>query len=374
MNFDGGGSEMVRDLMIANARYWLQEYHFDGLRLDAVHEMKDEGFNHLLHDLALQIRGSTDGRHTHLVVENEHNDPEWLRRTLDLRAGLYDAQWNDDVHHLIDVVMIGDRSNYLADYSNKPTWLPRALATGFGYQGELTSSGNQPKGAPSADLPPVAFVSFIQNHDQVGNRLFGERVAELAERRRMRAAIAVYLLSPQIPMLFMGEEWGTKRPFLFFSDVDQEFREGIIEQRKLVFGKYVAKEKRGIEPPDPMAESSFRNSKLDWSELQQTGAVDLLGLYRKLIQIRRTEIVPLLLGVGGHSGGYEMVGGHGFRVEWRLGQGKVLTLLANLHDEPLDGVELWRGRHLWLEGFATGTTLEPWSVVWSLGEAEEVAA
>ncbi|HTJ57320.1 MAG TPA: malto-oligosyltrehalose trehalohydrolase [Devosiaceae bacterium] len=371
VNFDGEGSEMVRDLMIANARYWLQEYHFDGLRLDAVHEIRDEGFNHMLHDLALQVRGATDGRYTHLVLENEFNDPKWLRRTFDLRAGLYDAQWNDDVHHLIDVVMIGERSNYQADYADRPDWLARALATGFGYQGELTHTTQLPKGGPSADLPPMAFVSFIQNHDQIGNRLFGERVAELAEPRRMRAAIALYLLAPQIPLLFMGEEWGTKRPFLFFYDVDPEFHEAVVVGRKERFGAYVPKEKRGIEPPDPMAESSFLESKLDWSELQQGDAADILALYRELIHIRTTEIVPLLTGVEGYSGSYEMVGGQGFKVEWRLAGGKRLTLLANLTDEPLDGIEVWHGRHLWLEGVATGTTLEPWSVVWSLADAGE---
>jgi malto-oligosyltrehalose trehalohydrolase len=369
MNFDGEGSEMVRDFILANARYWLNEYHFDGLRLDAVHEIRDEGFNHLLHDLALQIRGSTDGRYAHLIVENEENDPEWLRRTGDLRTGLYDAQWNDDIHHLIDVALYGRGSNYGEDYAGHPDWLPRALATGFAFQGQpVPTRHGKPKGGPSADLPPVAFVSFIQNHDQVGNRLFGERIGELAAPRKLRAVAAVYLLAPQVPMLFMGEEWGAKTPFLFFSDVDPAFAGDIKKQRQELFGRFVLPEKRGLEPPDAMAQSSFEASKLDWSEVEGEANADLLGLYRKLLAIRRDEIAPRLAGVGGHAASYEMVRGAAFRVRWRLAGGAVLTLLANLSDEPVDGLELWAGRHLWLEGFASGTTLEGWSVVWSLDE------
>jgi len=368
MNFDGPGSEMVRDFILANARYWLIEYHFDGLRLDAVHEIKDEGFNHLLHDLALQIRGSTDGRYVHLVVENELNDPDWMRRTGDLRAGLYDAQWNDDVHHLIDVAINDARSNYLDDYAVHDDWLPRALAEGFGYQGEpLPTHQGEPKGAPSAELPPVAFVDFIQNHDQVGNRLFGERMAMLVEPRRMRAAAAIYLLSPHIPLIFMGEEWGAKTPFLYFSDVDPAFAKDIREQRQATFGRFVPEDKIGVEPPDAMAESSFIASKLDWSELERPEHADVLGLYRQLLDIRRREVVPRLSGVGGHAGRSEILGVGAFRVQWRL-DGAVLTVAVNLCDEAADIGEVWAGRRLWLEGEASETTLGPWSVAWSISE------
>ena len=366
VNYDGDGSAMVRDLMLANARYWLTEYHFDGLRLDAVHEMKDAGFNHMLHDLALQIRGSTDGRYTHLVIENERNEADWLRRTGDQRAGLYDAQWNDDIHHLIDIAILGDASNYTADYAGRPEWLPRALAQGFGFQGEIVPTRNAPKGQPSSDLPPTAFVSFIQNHDQVGNRLFGERIASLVDQRRVRAAAALYLLAPQIPMLFMGEEWGSRSPFLFFSDVDPAFADDIRTQRNDMFGQFVRPQNKGVEPPDPMARSTFEASKLDWEQANGAVESDLHGLYRELLRIRRKEIVPLLGGVGGSTGAYTLLRANGFRVDWTLAGGAVLSLLANLSDEPLDGVEPWRGRHLWLEGFATGTTLEPWSLVWSV--------
>ena len=365
LNFDGAGSEMVRDLMIANARFWLTEYHLDGLRLDAVHEIKDEGYNHLLHDLALQIRGATDGRYTHLVVENENNDADWLRRTEDGRAGLYDAQWNDDVHHLIDVAILGAKSNYRADYEEHPERLPRALATGFGFQGEVVPTRHAPKGQPSGDLPPTAFISFIQNHDQIGNRLFGERIASLVDERRMRVAVALYLLAPQVPLLFMGEEWGAETPFLYFNDVDRSFRDDIIAQRQKQFGQFVAEANRDREVPDPMAETTFAASKLDWPAASKPEKQALLEFYRTLLGIRARHIIPLLAGVGGNAGCFRMVGA-GFAVEWRLAGGHTLRLAANLTGSPAGGFELASGRRLWLEGEADDTTLGPWSLVFSL--------
>jgi maltooligosyltrehalose trehalohydrolase len=371
LNFDGPGSEMVRDFILANARFWLNEYHFDGLRLDAVHQIKDDGFNHLLHDLALDIRASTDGRYTHLVVENEENDPHWLSRTGDLRPGLYDAQWNDDVHHLLDVALYGEASNYWTDYSAKPGWLPRALATGFGFQGEpVPTRQGAPKGAPSGDLPPVAFVSFLQNHDQVGNRLFGERIAELAELHKARAAVAIYLLAPQIPMLFMGEEWGSRMPFLYFSDVDPAFRDDIISQRSKNFGPFVVPAKRNLPPPDPMAKEAFDNSKLDWSALEGSNGEAWFTHYQALLAVRRLEIAPRLEGVGGNSANYRMLSDGGFAVDWLLSGSVRLALVANLSDAAIDLTSAHTGRELWREGQVTPTQLGPWAVRWTLDGAD----
>jgi malto-oligosyltrehalose trehalohydrolase len=370
VNFDGEDSPTVRDLVFANARYWLNEYHFDGLRLDAVHEIRDEGFNHVLHDLALQIRGSTDGRHIALVLENEENDPEWLRRTEDLVPGLYDAQWNDDLHHVIDTAIRGKDSPYNEDYAGRPDWLGKVLASGFGYQGEgVPSRKGAARGAPSADLPPVAFVHFIQNHDQIGNPLFGERIQNLAEAHKIRAAAAIYLLAPGIPLLFMGEEWGSETPFLFFSDVDPELADTIREQRLVEHDRFVPAGEARRESPDPMAESTFRQAKLDWGDLDKPVHRDWFDLYRTLLGVRRERIVPLLGGVGGHRARHEMFGGAGTRVEWDLNGGR-LMLMANLSDEPIDNVEPWQGEILWIEGAATQATMEPWSVVWSLNESK----
>ena len=367
MNFDGPGSDMVRDFILANARYWLTEYHFDGLRLDAVHEIKDGGFNHMLRDLALMVRGATDGRYIHLVLENEENDADWLRRTEDLRPGLYDAQWNDDIHHLIDVAVHGKRSNYAADYSQWPQWLPRALATGFGFQGQPAPSRHGlPKGKPSDDLPPTAFVSFIQNHDQVGNRLFGERVAMLARPEQQRAAAALYLLAPQIPMVMMGEEFGTKRPFLFFSDVDPALAEAIRRQRTEAFGKSVLARNRTLEPPDAMQEETFLSTKLDWTELESEAAAEVLAHYRRLLAVRRAEIVPRLTGVGGGAGSYAVLGPGAFRVDWRL-TGATLSVNANLSDRPA-AVSAGQGRRIWTEGRVDEACLGAWSLAWNIIE------
>jgi maltooligosyltrehalose trehalohydrolase len=317
----------------------------------------------------VQVRGSTDGRLTYLILENEENDPHWLRRTGDLVPGLYDAQWTDDVHHTLDIALYGEASSYARDYANRPDWLGKALATGFAFQGEpVPTRDGRPKGAPSAELPPVAFVSFIQNHDQVGNRLFGERVAALAEPRKARIAAAIYLLAPQIPMLFMGEEWGSTTPFLYFTDVDPELGEPIRRERLAKFGPFVVPANRGKEPPDPIAESTFLASKLDWTDLERPEHAAWLALYRELLAVRRKHIVPRLSGVGGHYGTHEQIGAHGTRVRWTLRNESVLTMVANLSDQPVEGTEPLGGEVLWREGGVEAGRLMPWSVVFSLSE------
>jgi malto-oligosyltrehalose trehalohydrolase len=305
----------------------------------------------------------------HLVVENEHNDPAWLRRTDDLSAGLYNAQWNDDFHHVLAVSLDGSKSSYFRDYGGHPDWLGRVLASGFAYQGETLPSRGEPKGGPSADLPPTAFISYIQNHDQVGNRLFGERIAHLSSPAKLRAAAALYLLSPQIPMILMGEEWGTEVPFLFFSDVDPALGDAIREDRVKTFGQHIAAENRGKPAPDPMAEATFQASKLDWAATAAAPGAEILSLYRALIRVRREEIVPRLGGMGGHAGEHELVGDRATLVRWHMDDTSTLVLLANLSDDPVPGVERPPGRTLWLEGTADDATLGPWTVLWTLTEA-----
>ncbi|HEX2738945.1 MAG TPA: malto-oligosyltrehalose trehalohydrolase, partial [Rubrobacter sp.] len=199
INFDGEGSEQVREFFIHNALYWLEEYNLDGLRLDAVHAINDASEKHFLDELAERVRqGPGRERHVHLVLENETKDVHYLR-------GPYDAQWNDDFHHALHVTLTGEDASYYADYADKPLrHLGRCLAEGFALQNE-----------PSGGLPPGAFVSFIQNHDQIGNRAFGDRISHLAPLEAVRTAAEIYLLAPQIPMLFMGEEWAARTPFTF---------------------------------------------------------------------------------------------------------------------------------------------------------------
>lgn len=369
VNFDDEGSRLIRDFVFANARYWLNEYHFDGLRFDAVHEIADAGPKHMLQDLAEQIRAATDGRHIHLITENSRNQAGWLKRREDGTPGLYTAQWSDDIHHVLHATTTGERFWYYADYAGQIDLLGRALAEGCAFQGEYRQSLGENWGEPSAYLPATAFVSFIQNHDHIGNRPFGERIGHLIPAQAARTLAAIILLSPQIPLLFMGEEWSASSPFLFFSDMGEDLADAIRQARLDEMNEIPALV--GRTPPDPMADETFRRSKLNWAELEQPDHQKFHALYRTLIELRKHHIVPRLYGVLGNAGSYEAIGACAFRVHWTLGDGSELSLIANLSSEPLDGVDVWASDHLWLEGFATGQTLDPWSAVFKLSPAAQ---
>jgi maltooligosyltrehalose trehalohydrolase len=368
VNFDDAGSRMIRDFVMANARYWLNEYHFDGLRFDAVHAIADSGPKHMLQDLAEQIRAATDGRHIHLVAENSLNQAQWLTRRDDLTPGLYTAQWSDDIHHCLHTAVTGERFWYYADFCGRIDLLGRALAEGLAWQGEHMESEDIDKGEPSAFLPATAFVSYIQNHDQAGNRPYGERIGQLIPREAARALAAIYLLSPQIPLVFMGEEWGADQPFLYFSDVGDDLAEAIRTSRREEL-KDIPDLARGGPVPDPMSEETFKASKLDWEARDEGEHARFLSLYRRLIGIRKTEIIPRIVGMEGNAGRYEIIGARAFKVTWKLADGALLTLVANLSPDPLEDMDVWGSDHLWLEGFATGTTLEGWSVIFRLSRA-----
>ena len=363
VNFDAEGSSIIRDYIFANARYWLNEYRFDGLRFDAVHAIRDYGPRHMLQDLAEQIRAATDGRQIHLMVENSDNQAGWLKRRVDGAPWLYDAQWSDDIHHSLHNAITGEAFWYYADFENRIDLVGRALAEGLAWQGEYMEHEGRTKGEPSAFLPATAFVSYAQNHDQAGNRPFGERLTHLVEPARARLWAAIYLLSPQIPMLFMGEEWAARQPFTFFSDVGEDLADAIREGRRAELESFPDHDR---EPPDPMAEATFRACKLDWNDREDGEHARFLSLYRRLIALRKKELVPRLFEMTGHSGHYEIIAHRALRVTWTLGDGSVLTLIANLSADPVEGINVWGSNHLWLEGFATGDTLEGWSAIFTL--------
>ena len=235
IQLDGPTSRPVRDFFIENAEYWLEEFHLDGLRFDAVHAIKDDSRPDLLDEMAARIRARF-ARPIHLILENEDNVPQRLTRNGD-KADLYTAQWNDDIHHVLHVAATHESSGYYAAYGSTEL-LGKALAEGFAYQGQMMPYRNAPRGGPSGELPPDAFVSFIQNHDQIGNRAFGERLNMLASPEAMRALASVYLLAPQIPMLFMGEEWGATSPFPFFCDFTGELAEAVRKGRREEFSRF----------------------------------------------------------------------------------------------------------------------------------------
>ncbi len=365
INYDGQDAAPVREFVIHNALYWLEEFHLDGLRLDAVHAIRDESQDHLLSELARRARAACADRPIHLLLENEENEASRLTPGA---ADSFTAQWNDDAHHVLHTAITGEAEGYYADYAGDVTLRARALAEGFAFQGEEMAFRGSSRGAASAHLPPTAFVAFLQNHDQIGNRAFGERIATLAQPAAVRAAAAVYLLCPQIPMLFMGEEWAAPQPFLFFCDFTGDLAEAVREGRRAEFKRFSAFEDPAVRAriPDPTAVDTLRASTLDWRDLQRPGHREVLEWYRRILAVRHASLVPLLPGIT-EGGAWQVVGGQGVAVRWTAADGTVLDLNANLSPQPVDGFPVVQGRTLWTEGWFDGSRCGPWSVRWSLG-------
>lgn len=369
LNLDGRNAIMVRDFFLANARFWLNEYRFDGLRLDAVHAIEDKGPKHLLQTLAEEARAATDGRRTHLIVENSDNQAGWLKRRDDGAPWLFTAQWNDDLHHALHWAATGENFSYYADFEGRVDLAARALAEGLGWQGEFLEHEGRRKGEPSAFLPPTAFVSFIQNHDHIGNRPHGERLPDLASPAALKALTAILLLSPQIPLFFMGQEWGTRQPFHFFSDFSGEIGEEVRRSRAEELAE-AARFRRQDSLRDPLDIRVFEESKLDWRTREWPDARAWLAFHKTLIDIRRREIVPRIFNVGGHAGEYRLIGDRGFSVEWTLGDGTILHLLANLSDTPEGPLpKAPPGRLIWDSAPEAGEVMVPWLARFHLREA-----
>ncbi len=370
INFDGPDSGPVREFIIHNALYWIEEFHLDGLRLDAVHAILDDGPKHLLEQLAERVRAAAPDRHIHLILENEENQAGRLVRRENGQPCWYTAQWNDDVHHVLHVAASGETTGYYADYKGDAEKLGRALAEGFAFQGELMPYRGRQRGVPSADLPPSAFVAFIQNHDQVGNRAFGDRVTDFAPAEAVRAIAAVYLLLPQIPMLFMGEEWGAAQPFPFFCDFGPELADAVRQGRREEFARFP--EFRDPEMreriPDPMAEKTFASAKLGWGDRVLAPHKEWLGWYCRVLTVRHAEIVPRLPAIGA-SGQYEVLGDGAVVVRWQLSGGDTLVLAANLAARPATGFPVEAGSVLWQEGeVREDGNFDAWAVRWSIEE------
>jgi malto-oligosyltrehalose trehalohydrolase len=335
INFDKPQSRVVRDFFVENALYWLDEFHFDGLRFDAVHAIFDDSEPDIISEIAQTVRDRITDRDVHLILENDRNQTRYLRRT-EGRVARCTAQWNDDLHHALHTLVTGDTSGYYSDYVTEPAkHLGRTLAEGFAYQGERSQfRGGGPRGEPSGELPATAFVSFVQNHDQVGNNPFGMRIATRAEEAALHAAITIVLLAPQIPLLFMGEEWASARPFAFFCDFEPGLRESLRQGRRREFADFpefqdeIARERI----PDPTAQSTFAMSRLDWAEPDKEPNSRWLARYRRLLEVRRIEIVPRLFGMPPFAGSYQTLGPRAVIVKWQMGDGSRLELLANFAD------------------------------------------
>ncbi len=369
VNFDGADSGPVRDFAVHNAMYWIEEFHLDGLRLDAVHAIIDETEPHILQEIATRLRQATPGRPLHLLLENEENAASRLLRSESGEPVHYTAQWNDDVHHVLHVAASGEGTSYYADYLGDTDKLGRALAQGFAFQGEVMPFRGSPRGEPSAALPPDAFASFIQNHDQIGNRAFGDRITAFSPPEAVAAISAIYLLMPQVPMLFMGEEWSAASPFPFFCDFSGDLAEAIKNGRREEFRHFPAFRDEAARHliPDPTAESTFVSAKLDWSAIALPRHAAALERTRRLLALRQAEIAPLVALMGSNAGQYEIRGRGAVTIVWTTTDGRVLRLDANLKAEAQSGFAASTGRELWREGESQGDLMVPWAIRWSVG-------
>jgi maltooligosyltrehalose trehalohydrolase len=308
-----------------NALMWLNDYGFDGLRFDAVHSIGDDAF---LDALAQEIQAAMPERHIHLMLENERNDAERLG------PERYDAQWNDDFHNVMHVLLTGERDAYYEDFAESPAHkLARCLAEGFIYQGDPSRhQQGKVRGTPSAHLPPSAFIAFLQNHDQTGNRALGERLITLTSPERLRAATTLLLLMPHIPLLFMGEESGATSPFLFFTDFHDELADAVREGRRREFKGFAAfaSEDARTRIPDPNALDTFRMARV----VEGPDAAEWRRFYKALLTLRRDAIVPGMAGARAVEA--TVLSDAAVQAVWRLGDGRSLSILLNLGDSPVD--------------------------------------
>jgi maltooligosyltrehalose trehalohydrolase len=379
INFDGEQSHWVRRFFVHNACYWLEEYNCDGLRLDAVHGIHDASRPDILEEIASAVSaGPARARPVHLVLENDHNAAHYLVRDVHGRPRWYTAQWNDDFHHAAHVLLSGETAGYYRDYAHDPVGdLGRCLAEGFAYQGEPSPyRGGRPRGEPTAGLPAVAFVNFLQNHDQIGNRARGERISVLTAPAALRAATAVLLLAPAPPLLFMGQEWAAREPFPYFCDFGNAgLTDAVREGRRREFAEFPEfSDQRALERlPDPASRATFASARLDWAARETPEGCAWLALHRELLAVRRREIVPRLEAMRAGDAVVRCLGARALSVAWHLGGGVALTLLANLGEDAVEGVVKPAGRLI----FATDPhcaaalergTLPPWSVLWFVGQ------
>jgi maltooligosyltrehalose trehalohydrolase len=366
VNFDSQGCEAVREFVIQNALYWLNDFHFDGLRLDAVHAIVDESPTHILEELAERVRAGVN-REVHLILENENNHSRYLEQGASARPRLFTAQWNDDVHHVLHTAVTGERQGYYGDYTGDTEKLGRALAEGFAFQGEIMPYRGDKRGQPSAQLRPTAFVAFLQNHDQIGNRAFGERISVLTTAAAVRAAAAVYLLLPQIPMLFMGEEWNATEPFPFFCDFGPGLADAVREGRREEFSQFpeFRDPERRKNIPDPQAESTFESAKLRWDDITGASQVEWRKWHQRILTTRREHVVPMMMKIT-RGGKYRVIGPSAVEVHWQAGDAE-LILSANLSAAIVHGFPTEPGHVIWQEG-DTGDdgAFGPWTVHWRI--------
>jgi malto-oligosyltrehalose trehalohydrolase len=318
----------------------------------------------MLHDLSVAVGqlATETGRHIHLVLENDDNATSLLAPREEKPGGKYRAQWNDDYHHAWHVLLTGESHAYYRDYQRSPLGdIARALGSGFVYQGESSAHRDgRSRGEPSGSLSPTAFINFLQNHDQIGNRALGDRLESTVSAKAMEAALAITLLAPMVPMLFMGEEWGSKAPFPFFCDFHGDLADAVRNGRRKEFASAYAK--YGDEIPDPLDHSTAVSAVLDWAARDHAPGTRL-ALVRELLAIRRREIVPRLADAGfgeAHAADSGLL-----TANWHMSDATTLSLIANLSERVIPASPQIRGTPIW--GSALSESMPAWSVRWHIG-------
>lgn len=382
INFDGEHSAPVREFFIHNALYWLYEFQLDGLRLDAVHAMVDDSPKHILEEIAERVRRDGPLRPVHLVLENDVNEAQRLRTTPTgpTAPGRYDGQWSGDFHHTLHVHLTGEREGYYAEYADRPLpMLARTLTHGWARTGAPHLSGEDghaknPRRDATEPVPLTATVNFLHNHDQIGNRAFGERLSQLIAPAPMRLATALLLLGPASPMLFMGDAFGATTPFLYFADWTGDLRDAVVEGRRREFAQFPQFADASLREriPNPCDEATFRRCKLDEAAYAMPEAQAVQALHRELLALRASQIVPHLprLLTGEHDA--QWLDGHVLAVQWRFaaedgaGDARTLELVANFSDHPVDWTETPRPQAatVYVLGDVTPHQLGAWSARW----------
>jgi malto-oligosyltrehalose trehalohydrolase len=324
----------VRQFFIENALYWLEEYRFDGLRLDAVDQIRDPSAVHLLNEIAQTVRTRITDRQIHLTTEDDRNIVSLHGRDASGAPKLFTAEWNDDFHHVVHTMATEESDGYYTDYhADAARHLCRALTQGYVYQGEPSPfRDGERRGEPSSGLPPAAFVNFLQNHDQIGNRAFGERLSTLIGPEELEVLTALLLLSPFTPLLFMGEEWAEKRPFLYFTDFDGDLGRAVREGRRNEFRKWKAFADPALREkiPDPNDVGTKNASVIDWSNATEDNPH--FALMKRLLKLRSEKLIPLFEGIRLSDASSQVLGAKAISVKWPTSGGKTLKMDLNLGD------------------------------------------
>jgi maltooligosyltrehalose trehalohydrolase len=355
-NFDGPDSGPVREFILANAAYWITEYHLDGLRLDATHSIQDTSPEHILAAVARRVRQAAGRRATFLVAENDRRDTRLLRSSAEGGCGL-DALWNDDFHHAALVAATGRREAYLTAYRGHAQEILSCARWGVLYQGQYHCWRRRRWGTPAGRLPPEALIHYLENHDQLANTRAGRRLHTLLSPGRLRALTAWLLLGPQTPLLFQGQEFAASAAFHYFADHHPDLASAVAQGRRQLFQQFPSLATPAMQArlPDPAAEKTFQSCKLDFSERQRPGHAELYALHRDLLHLRRRD--PVLSGR-----------------QQRQIEGAVLSdqavLLRYLTEDGQDRLLLFNwGADLALEALAEPLLAPPpekrWQLLWS---------